>query len=111
MTITMCFANNHLRKQLCISFSFAPLPRIAGAMLNFQFGDDLTIPQILQAWKALLNVPFALDILSLLCWAIWMVRNDVIFRHKNPSVEDCRRYLTMESLLLLHRTKLESPLC
>jgi len=86
---------------------FCPFARDCWGMLNFQFDDDLTIPQIFQAWKALLNVPFALDIFILLCWAIWMVRNDVIFRNKNPSVEDCRRYLTVESLLLLHRSKAE----
>ena len=86
---------------------FCPFAKDCWGMLNFQFDDDLTIPQIFQAWMALLNVPFALDIFILLCWSIWMVSNDVIFRNTNPSVEDCRRYLTVESLLLLHRSKVE----
>ena len=51
------------------------------------------------------NVSFALDIFILICWATWTMRNDVIFRNKNPSVEDCRRVVTVESLLLLHTTK------
>jgi len=74
-------------------------------MLNFQYADHLLIPQIFQAWKTFLNVAFSLDIFIILCWAIWMMRNDVIFRNKNPSVADCKRYVTVDSLLLLHKTK------
>lgn len=58
--------------------------------------------KVFQAWKSLMKVEFSLDIFILFCWAIWMIRNYVIFKNKNPL---CRRYVTVEALLLLHRSK------
>ena len=84
---------------------YCPFAKDSWGIMNFHFADNLSIPQIFQAWRTLLNVSFSLDIFILLCWGIWMMRNDVIFRNKNPSVEDCKRTLTVESLMLLHRTK------
>jgi hypothetical protein len=34
-----------------------------------------------------------------------MVKNDVIFRGRNPSVDACKNYIFSEALLLLHRIK------
>lgn len=73
--------------------------------LNFGFADNLPVPQIFAAWRVFLNAPFALDIFILACWSIWMMRNDVIFRNKVSSVQDFKRNLTVEALLLLHRSK------
>jgi hypothetical protein len=73
--------------------------------MNFHFADHLSIQQIFQAWSFMVNVEFSLDIFVLLCWAKWTMRNDAIFRNKNPSIQDCKRYLTVEVLLLLHRCK------
>jgi hypothetical protein len=39
-------------------------------------------------------VEFALDLFILFCWGIWMVRNDVVFRNRNPDLQECRRYVT-----------------
>jgi hypothetical protein len=84
---------------------YCPFPKDCWGIINFEFADQLTIPQIFQAWKSKLRVEFSLDIFILWCWAIWMVRNDVIFRNKAPLVVDCKRNVTTEALLLLHRTK------
>jgi hypothetical protein len=61
--------------------------------------------QIFEAWRALVNVPIALDIFILACWSIWKMRNGIIFRNRNASVEDCKRNLTAEALMLRHRAK------
>jgi hypothetical protein len=82
-----------------------PFSKDCWKLVNFQYDDNLSIPQLFQAWKSLLNVDFALDLFILFCWGIWMVRNDVIFRNKSPEVDDCKRYITMEALHLLHRSK------
>jgi hypothetical protein len=73
--------------------------------MNFQFDDYLQVSQIFQGWNLMLQVDFALDVFILFCWGIWMVTNDVTFRNKNPEVEECKRYVIVEALLLLHRTK------
>ena len=64
---------------------YCPFAKDCWGLVNFQFAYHLTIPQIFQAWKTLLKVDFSLDIFILFCWAVWMMRNDVIFRNKNPS--------------------------
>lgn len=84
---------------------YCPFAKDCWGIMNFQLADNLSITQIFQAWRSLINVSFSLDIFILFCWGIWMMRNDVIFRNKNPYVEDCRRTVTVESLLLLHRSK------
>ena len=35
------------------------------------------------------NVPFFLEIIILMCWAIWLCRNDRIFKGLHPSPETC----------------------
>uniref|UniRef100_A0A8R7QWB9 Uncharacterized protein n=1 Tax=Triticum urartu TaxID=4572 RepID=A0A8R7QWB9_TRIUA len=41
--------------------------------------------------KQLLNLPFAMDIIILISWAIWTTRNDFIFKHIPPNLYNCRR--------------------
>ena len=63
---------------------YCPFAKKCWGPMNFRFADHLSIQQIFQAWKSLVKVEFSLDIFILLCWAIWMIKNDVIFRNKNP---------------------------
>ena len=84
---------------------YCPFAKNCWGLMNFHFAHHLSIQKIFQAWKSLVKIEFSLDIFILLCWVIWMIRNDVIFRNKNPTVQDCKRYLTVEALLLLHRCK------
>lgn len=84
---------------------YCPFAKDCWGKINFDFPDQLSISQIFQNYNSKLKVQFSLDLFILWCWAIWMVRNDVIFRNKAPSVEECKGYVTVEALLLLHRTK------
>ena len=84
---------------------YCPFAKDCWNLVNFQFTDHLSVPEKFQAWKSLLKVKFSLDLFILFCWGIWMVRNDVIFRSKTPTVDGCKRYVTSETLLLLHRAK------
>jgi len=84
---------------------YCPFAKNCWNLVNFHFGDHLSIQQIFQAWKSMQQIEFSLDIFIIFCWRIWMMRNDVIFRNKNPSVEDCKSCITVEALLLLHRCK------
>ena len=73
--------------------------------LNFAYAGNLSIFHIVEDWRNYVSAPFALDIFILVCWSIWMVRNGVIFKNKVASVDDCKRNLTAEALMLQHRTK------
>lgn len=84
---------------------YCPFAKNCWGLINFQFPDGLSIPEIFQAWKSKLLVGFSLDIFIIWCWAIWMVRNDTIFRNKAPTIQACKRYIYEEASLLLHRAK------
>jgi len=73
---------------------YCPFSKECWGLKNFHFADHLSISQIFQAWKGLIKVEFALDLFILFCWGIWMVRNDVVFRNRNPDLQECRRYVT-----------------
>jgi hypothetical protein len=74
---------------------YCPLAKNCWSIVNFSFANDLSVQQIFQAWKSLLQTEFSLDIFILFCWRIWMMRNDVIFRNKVPSVEACKSHITV----------------
>jgi hypothetical protein len=50
-------------------------------------------------------VPFAMEIIILMAWAIWVTRNDCVFNNINPTVESCRRKFKEEFKMLLLRAK------
>lgn len=86
---------------------YRPFPKDCWGLFDFQYTNtnQLRIPKIFREWQILQNTSFSLDIFILVCWAIWVMRNDIVFRNKTPSIDDCKRTITVESLLLLHRTK------
>jgi hypothetical protein len=58
------------------------------------------VHQIFQQIRNKLEVPFAMEIIILMAWAIWVTRNDWIFNNINPTVESCRRKFKEEFKLL-----------
>jgi hypothetical protein len=56
----------------------------------------LTVPhshgpfQILEAFRAQLNAPFFMEIVIIMCWSIWTVRNNWIFRGEEASTQQCK---------------------
>jgi hypothetical protein len=47
---------------------YCPFAKSCWNLLSFNFTDDLSIQQIFQAWKALMQTEFSLDIFILFCW-------------------------------------------
>jgi hypothetical protein len=56
----------------------------------------LIVPQhqdpfsVLEDFKSQLNLPFFMEIVIIMCWSIWKVRNDLIFRGEAVSLEKCK---------------------
>jgi hypothetical protein len=56
----------------------------------------LTVPhsqgpfQTLEAFRTQLNVPFFMEIIIIMCWSIWTVRNNLIFRGDEASTQQCK---------------------
>jgi hypothetical protein len=52
-----------------------------------------------------INKPFFMEAIILMSWAIWMSRNNKIFKNVPPSVQSCRAIFKMELSSLLWRAK------
>ncbi|KAF8689582.1 hypothetical protein HU200_041757 [Digitaria exilis] len=50
--------------------------------------DDLFAP--VDTLKSQLQVLFFMDVVILLCWTIWMARNDLIFRGIQPTIQNSK---------------------
>nr|TKW27052.1 hypothetical protein SEVIR_3G231800v2 [Setaria viridis] len=80
--------------------------------LECEFAQDcwalihLVVPyQILTSFKQQLAVPFYMKVIILMCWTIWLSRNDFIFKSIAPNLERSRVILRKLFDLMLHRAK------
>jgi hypothetical protein len=55
--------------------------------------------------KRLLKVPFAMEIIILVCWCIWSKRNVWIFNNEDSQIIRCKEHLKKEFNLVIHRSK------
>jgi hypothetical protein len=55
--------------------------------------------------KRLLGVPFAMEIIVILCWCIWKEQNSWIFNNEDPPVERCKATFKREFAMVIHRSK------
>ena len=86
-------------------FLDCPFAAQCWAMINVQVSQQLNPFQNLQSFKVQLGVPFFIEIIILMCWAIWKARNDLIFRQENPSIPLAKSNFRDEFQLLLLRAK------
>jgi hypothetical protein len=64
--------------------------------------DVLTI---IEGLKVQVNLPFFLEIIITMCWSIWMMRNDIIFRNLAHTVRRCKALFKKEFALIILRAK------
>jgi len=74
--------------------------------LNLLVPSFSTPLQILESFKAQLHQPFYMEIIVTMCWSIWTVRNDVIFKGIPASVQRCKTTFRTEFALVILRAKL-----
>jgi hypothetical protein len=61
--------------------------------------------QYLESFRRQLQIPFFMEIIILMSWTIWQMRNGLIFNNKPPSLLEAKRAFKTEFALLLHRAK------
>jgi hypothetical protein len=55
--------------------------------------------------KRSLGVPFAREIIILMCWCIWIARNDWLFNEEDPNLDSCKSHFKKEFALVILRAK------
>jgi hypothetical protein len=61
--------------------------------------------QILENFRANLQVPFFMEIIILMSWSIWMARNALIFDSVAPSVQSTIEIFKYNFAMVIHRAK------
>jgi hypothetical protein len=61
--------------------------------------------QVLVSLKAQIRLPFFMEIVITMCWSIWTVQNDLIFRNMLASVQRCRSIFKQEFALVMLRAQ------
>jgi len=73
--------------------------------LNVILPNTVDISVILESIRDQLRVPFFMEIIVTMSWAIWMMRNDIIFRNLAHSIQRCRNVFRHEFALVILRAK------
>ena len=79
-----------LRKICFISYFTALLLWHVGFSLNIFLPVTNDISIILESIRDQLRQPFFMEIIVRMCWAIWIMRNDIIFKNIAHSVQRCK---------------------
>jgi hypothetical protein len=59
----------------------------------------------LVSFRTQLQLLFLMEIIVTMCWTIWSVRNDAIFRHVQPSVQHCKATFRRDFAQVILRAK------
>jgi hypothetical protein len=68
------------------------------------------IQNIITSLKHELKVLFFMELIILTTWAIWLIRNDFIFKGSTPNLYRCRKIFKEELALLVHKATRKSYL-
>ena len=86
-------------------FFHCPFSQACWFSLNVFLPNSDDILDIVDSIKHQLNQSFFMEIIVTMCWAIWIMRNDIIFRNLGHSVQRCRSVFKKEFALVILRAK------
>ena len=74
-------------------------------MLNLTTSLDNGILKKFSAFKDQIHSQFFMVAVIVMCWTIWLARNELIFNGNQVSIQDCRRVFLKEVRLVSLRVK------
>ena len=109
-TFYCAICNNGIEETLHHLFFQISLALDCCTLLQVQSLTSGSVFDIIESLKFQLNSPIFMSLIILLCWTIWITRNDLIFQGIQPSMGQCRNYLRKELTMLLHRVNIKHKL-
>jgi hypothetical protein len=73
--------------------------------LGLQITNQGELLLCLESFRDQLQVPFFMEVIILMCWTIWQMRNGLIFNNRPPSLQQAKGDFKSEFALLLFRAK------
>jgi hypothetical protein len=68
-------------------------------------GRNLSVLENIEDLKAKIQLPFAMDLIIIAAWSIWIVRNDMVFNNKRPTFSSWKVIYFKELHWLSYRMK------
>jgi hypothetical protein len=68
-------------------------------------GRNLSVLESIEDLKRKIHLPFAMELIIIAAWSIWIVRNDMIFNNKRPTFSSWKVIYLKELLWLSYRMK------
>jgi len=94
---------NNTEKTLEHLFLHCHFAEACWGLISLQVPNQADIFLAIESFKSQLHTPLFMNFIILLCWSIWISRNDLIFQGLHPSINSCRRIFETELVLLGHR--------
>jgi sulfur transfer complex TusBCD TusB component (DsrH family) len=82
-----------------------PFAQACWFTLNVFLPNSDDILHILESIKMQLNQTFFMEIVVTMCWAIWIMRIDIIFKNISQSAQRCKYVFKKEFALVILRAK------
>jgi len=79
MAITVFFCISAVKEDLPHLFFHCPFASTCRSSLQLQVPNAVEVEAIIEAFRVQLQLPFFMEIVATMCWAILMVRNNAIF--------------------------------
>ena len=95
------FCSLNIEEDLLHMLFHCPFAMACWYSLQLYIPNSEEVSVILESLRSQLRVPFFMEIIITKCWAIWMMRNDIIFRNLAHSIQRCRN----EFALVILRAK------
>ena len=97
--------NNQIEESLQHLFILCPFATACCNLVNVQTSSDLDPFECLDQFNQQLNMPFFMEIIIVMSWSIWAIRNDVILRGIPASSLRCSQIFKHTFSLLQWRAK------
>jgi len=82
-----------------------PFAQACWSTLNVYLPNSDDILVVLESLKIQINQSFFMEIIITICWAIWMLRSDIIFKNISHSVQRCKSVFKKGFALVILRAK------
>jgi hypothetical protein len=92
-------------------FLECPFAKNSWNLFNIVFGANSSFPEVLPQIRSQINSQFFMILAILLCGAIWMARNDCIFKNMPPSINAVKEVFLKELKLLTVRAITKDAAC
>jgi len=81
-------------------FLQCPFPQQCWCLINLTTSLEHGTLENFAAFKDQINSQFFMVAIILMCWTIWLARNELIFNGNQVSIQDCRRIFLKETRLV-----------